>query len=273
MKYDPVKRRIGLVVGRRLWLRKLFYLLLDILLLRTWHVKRALRKFKAQRGPDARVLDAGSGFGQYTWRMWKMNHSWKIVAVDVKQEQIDDCNAFFSRTSASANTSFAYADLTSWSDEEAFDLILSVDVMEHIEDDRTVFRNFYKSLRKNGWLIISTPSDKGGSDVSHEHDDSFIEEHVRDGYGVEEIREKLSESGFKDISVSYTYGKPGKMSWKLSMKIPVLMLNRSPFLAILLPLWYIVVMPFALILNCLDTRITHKEGTGLLVIAKKEVSG
>ena len=269
MKYDPVKRRIGLVVGRRIWLRRLFYFLLDTLLLRTWHVKRAIRSFAQERGTNASILDAGSGFGQYTWRMWRMNRDWEILGVDVKQEQIDDCNSFFSRTAASEKTSFAFADLTTWSKEEAFDMILSVDVMEHIEDDRAVFRNFYSSLKKGGQLIISTPSDKGGSDVTHDHDDSFIEEHVRDGYGVEEIKEKLSTAGFNDISVKYTYGRPGKISWKLSMKIPVLMLNRSWLLGIFLPFWYILIMPFALLLNWADSVMVHKEGTGLLVVAKK----
>ena len=45
MKYDPVKSRLGKIVSRSVWLRKIFYTLLDILLLRTWHVKRALRKY------------------------------------------------------------------------------------------------------------------------------------------------------------------------------------------------------------------------------------
>ena len=142
--------------------------------------------------------------------------------------------------------------------------------MEHIEDDRAVFRNFHRSLKENGWLIISTPSDKGGSDVHHDHDDSFIDEHVRDGYSSDDIRSKLAESGFENIETLYTYGNPGKLSWKLSMKIPILMLNRSWLFAFLLPFWYLLVMPFALILNSIDSSTVHLEGSGLLVIAKKE---
>ena len=50
-----------------------------------------------------------------------------------------------------------------------YNIILSVDVMEHIEEDVLVFQNFYKSLKNNGVLLISTPSDKGGSDVHNDH--------------------------------------------------------------------------------------------------------
>lgn len=274
MKYDPVKRSLGLVINRSLWLRKIFYRLLDILLLRTWHVKKALREFAAEKGAQSiSVLDAGSGFGQYSWRMWRMNREWKIKGVDVKQEQIDDCNKFFTSAAADADVKFEYADLARWSDPDSFNLILSVDVMEHIEDDMAVFSNFHSSLREGGWLIISTPSDRGGSDVNHDHEDSFIEEHVRDGYGIDDISAKLKSAGFSNIRAGYTYGAPGKISWKLSMKIPVIALNFSPLTAIFLPLWYLLIMPFALLLNLLDTMIKHREGTGLLVIAVKQLQG
>lgn len=294
MKYDPVKSRIGRVVSRHVWLRKMFYALLDILLLRTWHVKKALRRFARSRKEtgssseeissrikagsstethntreETMILDAGSGFGQYTWRMWKINNKWNILGIDIKQEQIDDCKHFISKTKAASRVDFRYADLTTFREEEKYDLVLSVDVMEHIEEDRQVFRNFYISLKPGGWLIISTPSDKGGSDV-HDHDDhSFIDEHVRNGYGIKEIKEKLTEAGFSNIKTEYTYGQPGKISWRLSMKYPVLMLNASMAFALILPLYYILVMPFALILNYLDIRFKHKEGTGLLVVAVK----
>ena len=108
-----------------------------------------------------------------------------------------------------------------------FDIILSVDVMEHIEEDLLVFQNFYKSLKKNGVLIISTPSDKGGSDVHGEHEVSFIDEHVRDGYSISDITSKLKKAGFQTVDAGYTYGKPGNISWRLSMKYPIKMLNAS----------------------------------------------
>ncbi len=67
MKYDPVKARIGNFVNRAPWLRRIFYKLLDILLLRTWHVNRAIRDFASSNTDSKTILDAGSGFGQYSW--------------------------------------------------------------------------------------------------------------------------------------------------------------------------------------------------------------
>jgi SAM-dependent methyltransferase len=270
MQYEPIKRSLGKFFTGSIFLRKILYFLLDLLLLRTWHVKKALRKIAMQYQGERNVLDAGSGFGQYTWRMCRMNKQWKFKAVDINKAQIDDCNAFFSLAGLSDRVSFCCADLTTVIDPGCYDLILSVDVMEHIEEDRLVFQNFYKSLKKNGILLISTPSDKGGSDVHGEHEESFIDEHVRDGYGINDITEKLSLVGFSRIEAQYTYGIPGNISWRLSMKYPVKMLNISHFFFLALPIYYLITFPVSIILNIFDLILTHKTGTGLLVTARKQ---
>lgn len=44
------------------------------------------------------ILDAGSGFGQYTYYLSSLNKEWNITGVDVKEEQIEDCNDFFKKS-------------------------------------------------------------------------------------------------------------------------------------------------------------------------------
>ena len=141
--------------------------------------------------------------------------------------------------------------------------------MEHIEEDRKVFSSFFSMMNPDGYLVISTPSDLGGSDVHSENETSFIGEHVRDGYSKSGITEKLLDAGFGKVSVSYTYGWPGSLAWRLSMKYPVIMLTASRLFYILLPFYYLAVMPFVLLLNCIDLNIRHSKGTGLLVVAGK----
>jgi 2-polyprenyl-3-methyl-5-hydroxy-6-metoxy-1,4-benzoquinol methylase len=269
MHYDPIKELLGKVFNRRPFLRRLFYRLLNILLLRSWHVRRALRRLGPALPREAKVLDAGMGFGQYSW--WMATHfpSWQITAADIKSEQVADCNEFFRRTNLSGRVHAVEADLVTWNSGEIFDLILCVDVMEHIAGDRTVFANFLKMTAEGGYLVISTPSDQGGSDVHSDSDTSFIGEHVRDGYGSEEITEKLRTAGYGEVSVSYTYGTPGSMAWRLSMKYPVIMLSGSKLFFILLPFYYLAIMPLVLVLNCADLNRKHRKGTGLLVIARR----
>ena len=266
MKYDPIKRSLGSVFNKTPWLRKIFYRLLDLLLLRAWYVKRELRAL-GRRDEALRVLDAGSGFGQYTWFLYRLGKRWQIDAVDVKEEQIADCSRFFSSFDKEKRVRFSVGDLTQLEAQEAYDLILCVDVMEHIEEDEKVFANFHRALRPGGMVLISTPSDQGGSDVHDHEEESFIDEHVRDGYNIDEIQEKLKRAGFAETEAYYTYGRPGQLAWRLSMKIPILMLNVSKIFFVVLPFYYLVSYPFALGLNLLDMQGDHESGTGLIVKA------
>lgn len=269
MQYDPIKRSLGKVFNSTPFLRKLFYRLLDLLLLRSWHIRRELKKLNKEGFKPGQIVDAGSGFGQYVYYLSNLYPEAKIAGLDIKQEQVDDCNRFFCSIRREQHVSFSYADLTKLEEQNAWDLVLSVDVMEHIEDDRTVFQHIYKGLKRDGVLLISTPSDQGGSDVHHEQDSSFIDEHVRDGYGVSDIEEKLKEAGFSDIQVKYSYGRPGKISWKLSMKYPIQLVNISKLFLLVLPLYYLVVYPFCYLLNMADVRGLHSTGTGLIVKCTK----
>jgi SAM-dependent methyltransferase len=271
MQYDAIKKPLGKVFNSTPWMRKVFYHLLDLLLLRSWHIRRQLRQRANARMP-LDVLDAGSGFGQYDYFMSSLGSQWKITGVDVKIEQIEDCNQFFKQIDRYPRVQFQYADLTRYVRPQQYDFILSVDVMEHIEEDEMVFSNFYESLKPGGFLLISTPSDQGGSD-SHHHGDEvtgFIDEHVRDGYNIRDINEKLKRAGFNHVDCRYTYGAPGKLSWKLSMKYPILMVNFSKLLFVVLPIYYLLVYPFCFVLNYFDLVMTHKTGTGLMVTAIKE---
>lgn len=267
MNYDPIKKDLGVVFNQNTLFRKLFYSLLNLLLLRTWHVHRELKAWM-KNNKKAKILDAGSGFGQYSYYLAGKSKDFSIDAVDVKEEQIADCNQFFEKAGLS-NAHFDFGDLTKPIADNKYDLVLCVDVMEHILEDVTVFKNFHQAMKPGAMLLISTPSDQGGSDVHEETGESFIGEHVRDGYPMAEMEAKLKEAGFNKMEILYSYGTPGKIAWKLSMKFPMLMLNTSKIFFILIPFYYIVFYPFCYILNWLDTNTRHSTGTGLIVKAWK----
>ncbi|MCK5775348.1 MAG: hypothetical protein KAH25_04195, partial [Bacteroidales bacterium] len=61
MQYDPIKRSLGKVFNQSPMLRIIFYKLLDLLLLRTWHVKKAFKIWAKKSNDDVNILDAGMG--------------------------------------------------------------------------------------------------------------------------------------------------------------------------------------------------------------------
>ena len=274
MQYDPVKDRLGAVAERHPVLKRAFFGMLNLVFLRAWYVKRELRQILGPMRERKRVdvLDAGTGFAQYAYLMAREFPNVHVLAVDVKEDYLESARRFVEKTPVRDRIRFQVEDLTQLSVDGPFDLILSVDVMEHIEDDVAVFRHFERVLAPGGYVIINTPSDQGGSDVSDEGDESFIEEHVRDGYNVEDISRKLRDAGLEVVRSAYSYGPYGSAAWRMLVKRPIQWLGASRASAVLLPPYYLAALPAGTILNALDVRRRNETGTGLIVVARKPAS-
>ena len=268
MDYDPVKDRLikafeGSVLGQRV-----FFGLLHLVFLRSWYVRRTLKELLA-KNPTARILDAGTGFGQYTDWILRRFPETRIVAIDIKQDYLDRLSGYLKKAGLADRAEVRFGDLTQLEEFGPFDLVLSVDVMEHIEEDVQVFTHFHRVLCDGGALIVNTPSDQGGSNVSGEGESSFIGEHVRDGYGVPEIEGKLAQAGLDMDRAEYGYGKAGTIGWSLLVQFPMLLLGRSMAFAVLLPLYYLVALPIGVVLNAIDLAVNNPTGTGLTVLARR----
>ena len=124
MRYDDIKRWLGNVFNRHPLLRKVFYGMLDWLLLRAWHIQKELRRIRKTLPVDARILDAGAGFGQYAYYMSRLCRGWQIKAVDVKTEQVDECNRFFAQIGRSDRVRFETADLTEFCEPNRYHLVI-----------------------------------------------------------------------------------------------------------------------------------------------------
>lgn len=268
MHYDPIKQTMGNLVRENRVLRRMFYGALGALFLREWHVKRTLRALFRENS-IGRVFDAGSGFGQYSYYIAKRYPRAGIYAVDVKEEQIRDCQRFF-KSARLNHVLFAVEDLTQPHHRDEFDLVLSVDVMEHIPDDTLVFRNLYTALRSKGFLVVNTPA--APEDSVHKKnpaEGSFIDEHVRNGYSPKEIREKLTTVGFDVERIQFTYGPYGAIAWTVGIKIPMQLLGTSKLFFAVLPLYYLIALPISWAFMALDYFIESRSGGGLLVVARK----
>ena len=84
-----------------------------------------------------------------------------------------------------------------------------------------------------------------------------------------EIEDKLRSAGFSRVEARYQYGTPGKISWRLSMKYPIRLLGVTKLFFVIIPFYYLLVYPFAYLLNWLDVMSNHRTGTGLIVKAWK----
>lgn len=91
------------------------------------------------------------------------------------------------------------------------DLIIMIDVLEHIEGDKKLLQACHNQLNKNRIIILHVPCndfDPHGRFGLRKFKlkKQAHAEHERDGYSKNELQEMLSESGFRNIRIHYTAG-------------------------------------------------------------------
>ena len=242
--------------------RKIFYTFLDLFLLRSWYLRREIKNWAKEKRDNVHILDVGSGFGQMVYYLNRTNQRWNILGLDNEKEQVCDCNSFFRKLRCN-QVLFKSSILDNLSGTEAFDLILTCNTLQYVDDDQLVLQKFYDALKPDGELIISTDS-RYSREIIH------LDKNLhRKGYSKTEIKQKLSNCGFSRIKIRYSYGYLGSFSWQLSIKIPYRVLNFSKLFIILVPLYYLFVYPLCFVLNYMDSKMPHQNGLGLIVKAKK----
>lgn len=269
--YDPVKDRFANIIRNSRLLRTLFYRLLDLFFLRSWYVRDLLRAYATPLDQQGawQLLDAGSGFGQYDRFILKQFPNVRITAIDIKENYLRDSAHYFREEIENERIQFRKADLLDLDQDRLFDVVICIDVLEHINDDRRVIRNLSDVLKEGGFFLMHSPSTYSEEDAGE--DDSFVDEHARVGYSKEEITEKIKEAGLAPVKVAYTYGRKGHLAWKLLIKYPMLWMTKIklwalPFMAI----YYLFTLPVGLILMKLDMKETNEKGTGIYALGRKE---
>jgi len=179
---------------------------------RALYFRRALRQLGLT--PN-RVLDAGSGIGAYA--MWL---AMRYPASDVTGWELDERKVRFAQAFAGElgvdNARFERRDLCDADvPEGAFDLVINVDVLEHIEDYSAALTNMYRVLSPGGHVFIHTPQPEQGR-IFKRFDHWHHEDHVREGFTPTELVAELHRIGFVVKDVAQTFRLPGRFAWELN---------------------------------------------------------
>lgn len=148
------------------------------------------------------VLDNGCGRGLYTRAL--LGKSDRIEAIDLNQENINCLKRRFAngmiRFQRASSTALPFED-------NIFDLVLHTEVLEHIENDESAVREISRVLKPGGRLILSVPVPPAPI---------VDNQHVREGYTMEEIESLLDRFSLKIIKTNYCIFRTSRRIIKLS---------------------------------------------------------
>jgi SAM-dependent methyltransferase len=130
-----------------------------------------------------RVLDAGCGPGAYA--QWLVEHGAQVVALDVSPKMVG-----FARKRLGTQATVLQADFSQRLDflpDSSFDVVLTALALDYVLDWRVVFGEFYRLLRRPGWLVFS---------VGHPFAD-FIRHNDGNYFDTELVEEEWTGFGFQ----------------------------------------------------------------------------
>ncbi len=97
----------------------------------------------------ARILDVGCGLGLYVRRF--RDFSSQVYGIDIDPARVRDASADLPNIREGSAQALPY-------ENDAFDLVLSHEVLEHVPDDVEAVREAYRVLRPGGRLVVFVPN-------------------------------------------------------------------------------------------------------------------
>jgi SAM-dependent methyltransferase len=160
-----------------------------------------------------------------------------------------------------SNCRFQVADVTRLPYSRQFDLAISVDNLEHVEEDVAVLGCLREALVPGGRLVVHVPGYYRRWLLTGRRVNFDVPGHVRPGYTAEELVDKLGRAGFDLLWYRYTYGMIETFTNNISYLITgAERRNRG---------LYAVVFPFLLGLSYLGKFSRPRWGAGVLAVARR----
>lgn len=255
-KKSRVNRKDSLFLGK---LKKLYIAIFGIpeigFQIRSIYFRDILVSHIFSKNPQ-KILDAGSGIGAYAfWLGEKFDYA-EVVGVETDKDKLRFCQAM-TKDLGLKNVAFIHQDIRKMPKKNKYDLIVAIDVLEHIENFEKTLENFFHMLYKHGYIYIHVPQPNQKRILNlvrtwHHKD------HVREGIAKSTLENILKRLGFRIVISKETFGFFGKSSWEINH----FMLSKN---FVFTGLTY----PFLYFLAKIDLLLNIKQGLGVAILAKK----
>ena len=225
----------------------------------SWTLKKHVRRDKKYN-----ILDAGSGEGASLTivQARRFNES-QFVAVDLYQKGPSK-----QHLRIPANITFIKKDLFKYVGTNQYDIIISLDVLEHINDYRKILSLFYEWMNPYGKLIVHVPSAHQiryltKNDLLHDTNrkQRLGDYHVREGFESEKIVKELQDTGFNIIYRRYTFSP---VTWFFKELFSIFEKKSIPGTGI-------TILPFIWFSTKIESFLELRRGNGILIVAQKQV--
>ena len=147
------------------------------------HIERY--EFAARRLSAGRLLDVGCGVG-YGTRLLVERSDFAVQALGVDLSA--DAIAYARKRYGGSRVDFRVGNALSFVDRDGFDAIVALEIVEHVEDPKTLIDHLVAMLHPGGVLVASVPTTPS-TDVNPHHRHDFTERSFRRLFGYHKLVE------------------------------------------------------------------------------------
>lgn len=211
---------------------------------------------------NSKVLDLGTGYGEYAISMANALPLGHIHALDIDQERINSVEE--------AITSYGLENVTTHCStieemkDDEFDFIFSIDVFEHIAPEEMPFKTAFDKLKTGGYFMVKIPTDVQKTifpeKYFEDHNHWLEDEHIGQVYDLEGLTKRFENEGFKVVYASNTDGWLSRLAWEINYLAKKLSMVT-----------HVLSLPIAKLLIKAD-RLIHRRkwGNAIQVVGKKK---
>lgn len=223
------------------------------------HIVLRLIKKLSRKHEIKEICELGCGTGSLSLSLGK--RGLKVDAFDIDKNAV----ALAKKFSSNKNVSYGSKDALSINAFRKYDMVMAIEVLEHIEEDSKVLLKIRNLLKKNGLLFITVP-------IYERYRKSFDNRsgHVR-RYNPDDLLQKVKNAGF-DIQYVRYFNFPILWMWYFCAYIPYSDRKEKEALELKtkrLPkyIWIVRILNKLFLLDLLFN--SKKYSTDMAVIAKK----
>jgi len=225
---------------------------------------RAILRFLHEVGEPRRIADAGSGRGVMTLACARRFPNAEVIGLDLNAAQCA-VNEQIARQLGVPNVHFSSWDVLRLEELGRFDLILSSDNLEHLDDDLSCAQVFWRALNPGGYLLVHVPHLTRNVFGWQRTNWMDIEGHVRPGYSRDGLIDLLQRAGFEIAHCVYNYNSIETLANDLSYLITGGRERHKQVYALAFP----VLLGLAAIGGLYQPR---RDGSGLVSLARRPLA-
>ncbi|MGA3207495.1 MAG: class I SAM-dependent methyltransferase [Syntrophales bacterium] len=223
---------------------------------------RTILPFLDQIPNPRRIADAGCGRGMITLGCARRFPAAEVFGVDLDEVQ-NMVNSEIAKKAGFKKVQFVTMDAMKLPELGRFDLVISTDMLEHLDDDLGAVKMFYEALKPRGHLLVHVPHLTRHIFGWQRENWMDIDGHVRPGYTKDELTRLLTRGGLRVKACVYNYNTMETLANDISKLITGAREQNKGL--------YALAFPLLLCLSFLGSFYrSQKCGSGLVALAVKE---